>query len=164
MVCAKAFHSMLTFSFQNYDPLTCVTTLTSTWISSASATQRRGRAGRCQQGVCYHLFSQVQNPNFSSIVSSNLVPKNAFKRLSISRVLENFPNRSVPRCQVFRSRLSAVVGGTMQPLSIFELSYPSRMSSIQHPSHHQNELSIMLLNRCTRFMHLIIIKILLASV
>ena len=28
------------------------------WISRSNVTQRRGRAGRCQPGHAYHLFSQ----------------------------------------------------------------------------------------------------------
>ena len=31
-----------------------------TWVSRASATQRRGRAGRTQPGVCYHLFTKAK--------------------------------------------------------------------------------------------------------
>lgn len=30
------------------------------WVSKASATQRKGRAGRCQAGVCFHLISGFQ--------------------------------------------------------------------------------------------------------
>jgi HrpA-like RNA helicase len=33
--------------------------LVCSWISQASALQRRGRAGRCRPGLCFHLFSQV---------------------------------------------------------------------------------------------------------
>lgn len=41
-----------------------MTTLKSTWISRASAIQRKGRAGRCKSGVCYHLFSRIRYANF----------------------------------------------------------------------------------------------------
>ncbi|UYV78743.1 YTHDC2 [Cordylochernes scorpioides] len=41
-----------------FDSLTGVTGLRSVWVSQASATQRRGRAGRCRPGICYHLFSR----------------------------------------------------------------------------------------------------------
>ncbi|XP_041370241.1 3'-5' RNA helicase YTHDC2-like isoform X2 [Gigantopelta aegis] len=45
---------------KTFDALTCVTMLKSNWISKASAQQRRGRAGRCRPGVCYHLFSRIR--------------------------------------------------------------------------------------------------------
>ena len=32
-----------------------------TWISAASEKQRRGRAGRCQPGVCFHLYSRSRS-------------------------------------------------------------------------------------------------------
>jgi HrpA-like RNA helicase len=31
------------------------------WISAASERQRRGRAGRCQPGVAFHLYSRVRS-------------------------------------------------------------------------------------------------------
>uniref|UniRef100_A0A0B7AQ95 RNA helicase n=1 Tax=Arion vulgaris TaxID=1028688 RepID=A0A0B7AQ95_9EUPU len=43
---------------KTYDALTSLTMLKSNWISKASALQRKGRAGRCQSGKCYHLFSR----------------------------------------------------------------------------------------------------------
>ncbi|KAK4492871.1 hypothetical protein RD792_000196, partial [Penstemon davidsonii] len=43
---------------KNYDPYSNVSTLHSSWISKASAKQREGRAGRCQPGICYHLYSK----------------------------------------------------------------------------------------------------------
>ncbi|KAH6780972.1 helicase in vascular tissue and tapetum [Perilla frutescens var. hirtella] len=45
---------------KNYDPYNNVSTLHCSWISKASAKQREGRAGRCQPGICYHIFSKVR--------------------------------------------------------------------------------------------------------
>ncbi|XP_074669561.1 3'-5' RNA helicase YTHDC2 isoform X2 [Strix aluco] len=45
---------------KSFDALSCVTMLKMVWISKASAIQRRGRAGRCQPGVCFRLFSRLR--------------------------------------------------------------------------------------------------------
>nr|XP_004542827.2 putative ATP-dependent RNA helicase DHX30 [Maylandia zebra] len=45
---------------QNYDPRTKVSCLDTVWISRSNVTQRKGRAGRCQPGQSYHLFSRKQ--------------------------------------------------------------------------------------------------------
>lgn len=45
---------------KSYDPYSNVSTLQTAWISRASSKQREGRAGRCQPGVCYHLFSRMR--------------------------------------------------------------------------------------------------------
>nr|XP_018900737.1 PREDICTED: probable ATP-dependent RNA helicase YTHDC2 [Bemisia tabaci]XP_018900738.1 PREDICTED: probable ATP-dependent RNA helicase YTHDC2 [Bemisia tabaci] len=42
-----------------FNALNGISTLKSIWISQASANQRKGRAGRTQPGVCYHLFSRA---------------------------------------------------------------------------------------------------------
>ncbi|KAL4451226.1 hypothetical protein ABPG77_009298 [Micractinium sp. CCAP 211/92] len=46
---------------KSFDPYTNVSTLMSTWISRASEKQRRGRAGRCQPGVCFHMYSKARS-------------------------------------------------------------------------------------------------------
>lgn len=45
---------------ENIYPYNNVSTVQSSWISKASAKQREGCAGRCQPGICYHLYSKVQ--------------------------------------------------------------------------------------------------------
>uniref|UniRef100_A0A6A7FSI6 RNA helicase n=1 Tax=Hirondellea gigas TaxID=1518452 RepID=A0A6A7FSI6_9CRUS len=44
-------------SFDNLSGASC---LKEVWASQASALQRKGRAGRCQPGVVYHLFSRTR--------------------------------------------------------------------------------------------------------
>lgn len=51
---------------KSYDPYTNVSTLQSSWVSKASAKQREGRAGRCQAGVCYHLFTREREATLPS--------------------------------------------------------------------------------------------------
>ncbi len=41
-----------------YDPLSCMTRLETSYISKASADQRKGRAGRLQEGACIRLWSE----------------------------------------------------------------------------------------------------------
>ncbi|XP_051879730.1 ATP-dependent RNA helicase DHX30 isoform X2 [Pristis pectinata] len=43
---------------QRYDLRTKVSCLNTVWISKSNVKQRRGRAGRCQPGNAYHLFSR----------------------------------------------------------------------------------------------------------
>ncbi|KAK6919770.1 Helicase-associated domain [Dillenia turbinata] len=45
---------------KSYDPYNNVSTLQTSWISKANAKQREGRAGRCQPGICYHLYSKFR--------------------------------------------------------------------------------------------------------
>ena len=45
---------------QKYNKETHVSHLPIEWVTKANATQRRGRAGRVQEGICYHLFSKIR--------------------------------------------------------------------------------------------------------
>ncbi|XP_022100852.1 probable ATP-dependent RNA helicase YTHDC2 [Acanthaster planci] len=45
---------------KSFDALTSVSMLKSNWISKASAKQRKGRAGRCRPGMCFHLMSRIR--------------------------------------------------------------------------------------------------------
>jgi HrpA-like RNA helicase len=46
---------------KSYDAFTGVSTLQGAWISRASEKQRRGRAGRCQPGVAFHMYSRQRS-------------------------------------------------------------------------------------------------------
>ncbi|XP_066567383.1 3'-5' RNA helicase YTHDC2 [Amia ocellicauda] len=48
---------------KSFDALNHVTMLKMVWISRASAIQRKGRAGRCRPGICFHLFSRLRFQN-----------------------------------------------------------------------------------------------------
>uniref|UniRef100_A0A8C6WK60 RNA helicase n=1 Tax=Neogobius melanostomus TaxID=47308 RepID=A0A8C6WK60_9GOBI len=48
---------------KSHDTLNHVSMLKSVWISKASALQRKGRAGRCRPGICFHLFSRLRFNN-----------------------------------------------------------------------------------------------------
>eukprot|EP00873_Tetraselmis_striata_P025125 jgi/Tetstr1/445389/TSEL_033175.t1 len=50
---------------KSYDPYTAVSTLQAAWISKASERQRRGRAGRCQPGVAFHMYSTLRSSNLA---------------------------------------------------------------------------------------------------
>eukprot|EP00066_Takifugu_rubripes_P013439 XP_011602705.1 PREDICTED: probable ATP-dependent RNA helicase YTHDC2 [Takifugu rubripes] len=48
---------------KSYDTLSRVSMLKTIWISKASVLQRKGRAGRCKPGYCFHLFSRLRFDN-----------------------------------------------------------------------------------------------------
>ncbi|QSL93872.1 ATP-dependent helicase HrpB [Ectopseudomonas toyotomiensis] len=56
-----------------FDPASGMTRLDTQRISRASATQRAGRAGRLQPGVCYRLWSQAQHEQFSAYSSAEIL-------------------------------------------------------------------------------------------
>ncbi|XP_068034681.1 3'-5' RNA helicase YTHDC2-like [Anomalospiza imberbis] len=58
---------------KSFDALSRVTMLKMGWISKASAVQRKGRAGRCQPGVCFRLFSRLRFQNMLEFQSPELL-------------------------------------------------------------------------------------------
>ncbi|CAH8830748.1 unnamed protein product [Trichobilharzia szidati] len=56
----------------DYDPIQNTCTLTPILVSKANASQRCGRAGRVQPGICYHLFSSYV---YDNVMSNFLQPE-----------------------------------------------------------------------------------------
>jgi len=49
-----------------YDPANRMSMLVETWVSRASARQRRGRAGRVREGECFKLYTQKRHDEYFS--------------------------------------------------------------------------------------------------
>ncbi|GCB60814.1 3'-5' RNA helicase YTHDC2 isoform X1 [Scyliorhinus torazame] len=58
---------------KSFDALNSVTMLKMVWISKASAVQRKGRAGRCRPGICFHLFSRLRFQNLLEFQTPELL-------------------------------------------------------------------------------------------
>lgn len=58
---------------KSYDASTGVLELKAVRISQANAVQRRGRAGRCRPGICYHLYSRFRYDNLSQFQVPEIV-------------------------------------------------------------------------------------------
>jgi len=56
-----------------YDPHLKLSYLKSTYVSKASANQRKGRAGRTQAGVCFHLYSKLRDQYLVAYPESELL-------------------------------------------------------------------------------------------
>src|SRR5690606_5262220 len=56
-----------------FDPGSGMTRLATQRISRASATQRAGRAGRLEPGVCYRLWSQAQHEQLPAYDSAEIL-------------------------------------------------------------------------------------------
>ena len=56
-----------------FDPASGMTRLDTQRISRASATQRAGRAGRLQPGVCYRLWSEAQHEQMAAYATAEML-------------------------------------------------------------------------------------------
>jgi HrpA-like RNA helicase len=57
----------------SYDPHVKLAYLKTTYVSKASARQRRGRAGRTRAGACFHMFSKTRHSSLAEFQDSELL-------------------------------------------------------------------------------------------
>ena len=113
-----------------FDPGSGMTRLDTQRISRASATQRAGRAGRLEDGVCYRLWSEDQHAQFAAYGSAEILQADlAGLALQLSRWgvtpeqliwLDVPPSASYAQAQQLLERLGALreqpaLGWTLTP-------------------------------------------------
>lgn len=57
-----------------FDEKRQISRLVETFVARSNAAQRRGRAGRVQRGLCFHLFTRVRQDTLVSIQSPLFIP------------------------------------------------------------------------------------------
>ena len=95
---------------KSYDALTNTTMLKSEWISKTSATQRKGRAGRCQAGQVYRLFSSIVLSNMAQFSTPEIL-RTSLLSLCLQTKLLSPPNTPI-------SDFLAKVPGNLALLSV----------------------------------------------
>lgn len=57
-ICQLPF--LILFCYSRFDEKRQISRLVETFIARSNATQRRGRAGRVRNGLCFHLFTKIR--------------------------------------------------------------------------------------------------------
>src|SRR5687768_1006072 len=72
----------------NFDVDNNLETLAPEWVSVANARQRKGRAGRTQPGVCYHLYSRAREKRLEEFKSPEVLRKGLQEEILRIKILK----------------------------------------------------------------------------
>lgn len=67
-----------------YDQMKSMESLETVWVSRANALQRKGRAGRIQEGICFHLFT---SHHYNFHLREQPIPGMFFLKIVLLRIL-----------------------------------------------------------------------------
>ena len=111
----------MALQIKTYNPTTSLSSLVTTPVSLASATQRAGRAGRTSDGVCYRLYTEEALRRFAPSTPPEITrtdmtgPILQLKALGIDDLMKFDWLTAPPAESVLRALESLVATGMVSP-------------------------------------------------